>query len=69
MDDHYDVALNADSMTEMTPETARTYHNHVERQAKVFLSINHEGNRVLAHDLFCTSTTFSRAILDAYGLC
>jgi hypothetical protein len=50
--DNYDIALNVDSLTEMALETARTYYDHIDRRANVFLSINHEANLFRACDLF-----------------
>ena len=51
-EDHYDVVLNVDSLTEMAPETARAYCNAIDKRTKVFLSINHEEGRFKARDVF-----------------
>lgn len=41
---NYDAALNADSLTEMSGGTARSYINAVSWRSKYFISINHEFN-------------------------
>lgn len=52
MHDLYDVAINVDSLTEMAVETAKTYFEHIDRRANMFLSINHEGNAFQARDFY-----------------
>jgi hypothetical protein len=42
--DHYDVAVNVDSMTEMAHEVAQKYVINIQDRAGVFLSVNHESN-------------------------
>ena len=51
-DDRYDVVLNADSLTELDPETARAYCEAFRDRANIFLSINHETNPFTVHDLY-----------------
>ena len=48
----FDLAINADSITEMSRETAEAYFRDVNTRARLFLSINHEGNPFRARDLF-----------------
>jgi hypothetical protein len=40
--DHYDLAVNVDSLTELSGETALRYCQHIKARAGLFLSINHE---------------------------
>ncbi len=42
--DHYDLAVNVDSLTEMAADTARDYCQAIRARADKFLSINHEAN-------------------------
>jgi hypothetical protein len=42
--ERYDIAVNVDSLTEMSPETARAYCSEIKSRADLFLSINHEYN-------------------------
>jgi hypothetical protein len=49
--DHYDLVLNADSLTEMDPSVARTYWAKITTSAVLFLSINHEVNSFRVKDL------------------
>ena len=51
-DDRYDVVLNADSLTELDPETASAYCEAFRDRASIFLSINHETNPFTVHDLY-----------------
>ena len=51
-DDRYDVVLNADSLTELDPETASAYCEAFRNRANIFLSINHEINPFTVHDLY-----------------
>ena len=50
--DRFDVALNADSMTEMGAGTARGYLDQIAARCRVFLSINHEINPFTMAQLF-----------------
>jgi hypothetical protein len=47
----FDVALNADSITEMDCRHAIAYFEHLASHADVFISINHEANSFSAKDL------------------
>ncbi len=40
--DRYDLVLNVDSMTELSPESAHNYCQAIKERAGMFLSINHE---------------------------
>jgi putative sugar O-methyltransferase len=48
----FDLALNADSITEFAPNTAVRYAHKISTSCARLLSINHEGNRLCVHDLF-----------------
>lgn len=49
--EHWDLALNADSLTEMGRKIARRYLDHVAAATDRFLSINHEVNEYTVNDL------------------
>jgi len=49
--EHFDVILNADSMTEMDRGHAAAYVEKISRKPCVFLSINHENNAFAVRDL------------------
>jgi putative sugar O-methyltransferase len=49
--DRFDIVLNTDSLTEMPLETAVRYAQIAMDRAGKLLSINHEGNDVLVHEL------------------
>ena len=49
--DHYDVAVNVDSMTEMAREVAQKYVTNIEDRAGMLLSVNHESNPFTVRDL------------------
>jgi hypothetical protein len=51
-DDRYDLVLNADSLTELDPETASAYCEAFRDRANIFLSINHEVNPFTVHKLY-----------------
>jgi hypothetical protein len=44
-DEEYTVALNSDSLTEMSDDQAIGYFSYLSRNVRVFLSTNHEANR------------------------
>ena len=50
-DDRFDIILNTDSLTEMPLETATRYAQIAMDRAGKLLSINHEANDVLVHEL------------------
>jgi hypothetical protein len=52
---HYDVVLNADSLTEMDSTVAREYWTAFQRRADRVLSINHESNPFTVRDLIVAS--------------
>jgi SAM-dependent methyltransferase len=49
--EHFDVALNADSITEMDRRRAVTYFEKLASHAAIFVSINHEANPFSAAEL------------------
>ncbi len=54
-DDRFDVALNADSMTEMSRDYAERYIGFIADRCRVFLSINHEANTFTVRELLGSS--------------
>ena len=61
--DTYDLIFNADSLTEMSSETARAYWARIESSTPQFLSINHETNSLTVKELIDGSArvaTFER---------
>ena len=42
--ERYDLIINADGFTELDPNVAKTYLNHIQNISPIFLSINHESN-------------------------
>ena len=50
-DEHFDLVLNVDSLTEMSRSYARRYIAFITKRAKFFLSINHESNEFRVYDL------------------
>jgi hypothetical protein len=50
-DDRFDVAFNADSLTEMARSTAEAYTREIARRTTLFVSINHEANEFDVRDL------------------
>ena len=57
----FDLVLNADSMTEMSRDTAQSYVEFSLRSADLFLSMNHERNPFTVHEL-CGDRLRSRAL-------
>jgi hypothetical protein len=53
--DCFNVALNADSFTEMDIHVASAYWKEIEKRVSVFLSINHESNIFTVRDLIADS--------------
>lgn len=51
LQDHYDVAVNVDSVTEMAREVAQKYLTNIENRAGLFLSVNHEFNPFTVRNL------------------
>lgn len=48
----YDIAFNADSLTELSRSAAEKYSSAIKSRAKIFISINHESNGFGVSDLF-----------------
>jgi hypothetical protein len=48
----FDIALNVDSMTEMSKVSALSYIDAIKRNGAPFISINHEFNKFTVSDLF-----------------
>ncbi len=48
----FDIALNVDSLTEMSKAYAKTYLKFIKRRCRSFLSINHEANPFTVRELF-----------------
>jgi len=61
-DEDFDIALNADSMTEMSRLTATRYVSKITRSAAIFLSINHIDNTFTVADLMAESGHHSEPI-------
>jgi hypothetical protein len=49
--ERFDIALNVDSLTEMSEAYARKYVDFIRNNCKSFLSINHEINDFRARDI------------------
>ncbi|MDI4231424.1 hypothetical protein OZ411_01170 [Bradyrhizobium sp. Arg237L] len=56
LEGHFDVVLNADSLTEIDRATATTYWRFIEKRCGVLLSINHEDNPFTVRDLYSGNT-------------
>ena len=52
--DHYDLAINVDSLTEMSIDTAGAYCRALSSRADTFLSINHEYNPFTVRELYAS---------------
>jgi hypothetical protein len=50
-DDRYDLVINVDSLTEMSPEISRAYCEAIKARAGQFISINHEINPVTVREI------------------
>lgn len=53
--EHFDLALNADSMTEMGLEPASRYWAHLRNRSSIFVSMNHEAQSFRVADLPTTT--------------
>jgi hypothetical protein len=60
-DDHFDLVVNVDSLTEMTAETAHAYCKAIKASAGLFLSINHELNPVTVREVFAGQQLFTHS--------
>jgi hypothetical protein len=67
-DTKFDVALNADSITEIDSNQATRYFQCLSRKTAVFVSINHEANTFRASDLPTFSGTPMRFLRHPYWL-
>jgi hypothetical protein len=65
--DEYDLAVNVDSLTEMTLETAHSYCLEIKNRAHGFLSINHEYNDFTVRDL-CSQAGFPSGTRHPYWM-
>lgn len=54
--EHYDLIINADSLTEMSYETMQIYRDKIESCSSIFISINHDCNTHTVTDLFETAS-------------
>lgn len=50
--DTYDLIVNFDSLTELSPATAHSYFKAIASRSSLFLSINHERNAFTVRDLY-----------------
>jgi len=55
----YDCILNADSLTEMSYDSMEKYLKFIDKNSKVFISINHESNPHTVNEAMKTLSTFS----------
>jgi hypothetical protein len=62
-DDHFDLVVNVDSLTEMTAETAHAYCKAIKASAGLFLSINHELNPVTVREVCAGQQMFAHSRL------
>ena len=60
-DDHFDLVVNVDSLTEMTAETAHAYCKAIKASAGLFLSINHELNPVTVREVCAGQQMFAHS--------
>lgn len=65
--DRYDLAVNVDSLTEMTRDTAQAYCQAIQARAGKFLSINHEYNAFTVREV-CASLGLRAAARTPYWL-
>jgi hypothetical protein len=59
--DHFDLVVNVDSLTEMTAETAHAYCQAIKASAGLFLSINHELNPVTVREVCAGQQMFAHS--------
>ena len=59
-DEHFNVVLNADSLTEMDRKHAAAYVKKISCEPCLFLSINHENNAFTVNELCAESSLISR---------
>ncbi len=61
---HYDLIINVDSLTEIDPDIAKSYFNKIESCTELFVSINHEVNPFTVNDLIRQSNR--KAVVERY---
>lgn len=66
--DSYDLIINADSLTEMHPQTAQAYWTRIEKNKRLFLSINHEINAFTVKEIINDSEHVSHVQRTPYWL-
>lgn len=64
--EQFDVALNADSLTEMNIADARAYVQFIREQCRSFISINHEANEFAVSDLIPGLIRYQYALRPGY---
>ena len=60
-DDHFDLVVNVNSLTEMTANTALAYCKAIKASAGLFLSINHELNPVTVREVCAGQQMFAHS--------
>ena len=55
IDETYDLIVNVDSWTELSPDVARYYWDYARKNTNMVLSINHEFNAFTVRDLYSTA--------------
>lgn len=64
----FDLIINADSLTEIVPDTARAYLDKIGSTAGIFLSFNHEVNPFTVHELIRQDTRKLFSIRSPYWM-
>ncbi len=67
-EDHYDLIVNVDSFTEMSPETARQYFDEAAKRCSQLLSINPEHNPYRIFDAIRGHPAVAHATREPYWL-
>ena len=65
-DEHFDLVLNANSLTEMSRSYAERYISFIVKRAEFFLSINHEANEFRVCDLLPGMFRFPYPLRNGY---
>jgi hypothetical protein len=65
-DEHFDLVLNADSLTEMSLDYAKRYIAFITNRTEFFLSINHEANEFRVCDLLPAMFRFPYPLRTGY---
>jgi putative sugar O-methyltransferase len=60
-DDHFDLVVNVDSLTEMTAKTAHAYCKTIKASTGLFLSINHELNPLTVREVCAGQPMFAHS--------